>query len=180
MYLREIGLVATSFSGTVRFFDPFFFRPTFSTANEQRAPAYRTGITCFAISEKLSVLATGGAEGKLMIIDPYAHGIVKSTLGHPEAAILDVQIFEEQQQIISIAANRTVGVWDTRLEKIQFINDAAGAVSKAYTSACFDARSGTLFACGLRINVFRPAIDEDVEVGALQTQQLSKHVLQAR
>jgi hypothetical protein len=63
-------------------------------------------------------LATVGAEGLLMLIDPYAQGIIKSVKAHPDVEILQVYIYDEQQQILTVSADRSIGVWDTRLEKI--------------------------------------------------------------
>lgn len=95
-YIREIGLLASSFDGTVKFFDPFYLRLSFSTSNATRTEEFHTNITTFSISEKLSILATGGVEGKVMIIDPYAQGIVKAIKAHPDAEVLSVHIYEEQ------------------------------------------------------------------------------------
>jgi hypothetical protein len=34
-----------------------------------------TNITCFDISVKMGVMATGGVEGKIILIDPYARKV---------------------------------------------------------------------------------------------------------
>ena len=53
-------------------------------------------MTCFDISSKLGLMATGGAEGRIILIDPYALGIVDGVDAHT-CEILDVYIFDQQQ-----------------------------------------------------------------------------------
>lgn len=63
-------------------------------------------------------MAVGGAEGKLILIDPYAFGIINSTQAH-QCEVLALYIYDEQQQIITIGQDRTISVWDAyRLERI--------------------------------------------------------------
>lgn len=40
-------------------------------------------------------MATGGAEGRLILIDPYAQGIIKKVEAH-SSEILQLYIFDEQ------------------------------------------------------------------------------------
>ena len=68
-------------------------------------------------------MATGGAEGKLILIDPYAQGILNHVEAHT-CEILNLYIFTDQQQIISVARDRSIGLWNaSRLEKIEIIKD---------------------------------------------------------
>lgn len=71
-YVRDIGLIATSFNGTLKFFDAFEFQEQWCSSNSVRKKDEHTNITVFDISAKLGLMATGGAEGKLILIDPYA------------------------------------------------------------------------------------------------------------
>lgn len=71
-YVRDIGLIATSFNGTLKFFDAFEFQEQWCSGNADRKKDEHTNITVFDISVKLGLMATGGAEGKLILIDPYA------------------------------------------------------------------------------------------------------------
>lgn len=98
-YVRDIGLIASAFNGTIKFFDPFDFSQQFQSGNDDhdRNEEYHTNITHFDISEKLSLLATGGAEGKLLLIDPYAQGVIKCVKAHHDSEILQVYIYDEQQ-----------------------------------------------------------------------------------
>ena len=64
-------------------------------------------------------MATVGGEGRLLLIDPYALGIINATDAHPGVEILQVYIYSSQQQVITVAADRTICLWDAyRLEKI--------------------------------------------------------------
>ena len=94
-YVRDIGLIASVFSGTVKFFDSFSFTEQWCTSNRLRSDNEHTNITSFDISTKLGVMATGGAEGRLILIDPYALGIIKSVQAH-QCEILRLYVFEEQ------------------------------------------------------------------------------------
>jgi len=51
-------------------------------------------MTTFDISAKLGLMATGGAEGRIILIDPYALGIVEGVEAHG-CEILNVYIFDE-------------------------------------------------------------------------------------
>jgi len=42
-------------------------------------------------------MATGGAEGKLVLIDPYALGVINAVEAHKNQEILHVFIYNEQQ-----------------------------------------------------------------------------------
>ena len=75
-YVKDIGLIATAFNGTVKFFDPFKFHQTWKTENKTRKSTEHTSISTFDISSALGVMATGGSEGNMLLIDPYALGIV--------------------------------------------------------------------------------------------------------
>lgn len=46
------------------------------TSNKTRKIVYHTSIITFDVSTTLGLMATGGAEGKLLLIDPYALGVV--------------------------------------------------------------------------------------------------------
>mmetsp|Transcript_33488 Transcript_33488/g.32550 ORF Transcript_33488/g.32550 Transcript_33488/m.32550 type:complete len:164 (+) Transcript_33488:889-1380(+) len=144
-YLRDIGLVVTSLNGTVKIFDGFDFKEQWKTSNKSRKLIHHTNITTFDISMSLGLMATGGAEGKLMLIDPYAFGIINSVVAHSSPSsnqscdILRVMFFEESQQIFTIAADRSIAVWDAfRLEKIQYLRDNLNTHTPKFTSAGFD------------------------------------------
>lgn len=63
-------------------------------------------------------MATGGVEGKLMLVDPYAFGIINTVTAH-NAEIINLYMYHEQQQIFTVAADRSIAVWDAfRLEKV--------------------------------------------------------------
>ena len=93
-YVRDIGLIATSFNGTLKFFDAFEFQEQWCSSNASRKKDEHTNITVFDISVKLGLMAIGGAEGKLILIDPYAQGIMNRVDAHG-CEILQLYIFDE-------------------------------------------------------------------------------------
>jgi len=117
-YVRDIGLIATALNGTVKIFDAFSFKELWSTSNKTRKSAFHLNITCMDISIPLGLLVVGGAEGQIMLVDPYAFGVINGTKAHAQE-VLSVQFFDEQQQIITIGVDRTLCLWDAyRLEKL--------------------------------------------------------------
>lgn len=84
-YMRDIGLIVTAFNGTVKIFDGFDFKEVWKTTNKSRKLIHHTNIITFDVSTPLGLMATGGAEGKLVLIDPYALGIINSVQAHNSA-----------------------------------------------------------------------------------------------
>ena len=41
-------------------------------------------------------MATGGAEGRILLIDPYAFGLINQTMAHKRKEVLDLHIYEDQ------------------------------------------------------------------------------------
>jgi hypothetical protein len=48
-------------------------------------------------------MAVVGVEGRMLLIDPYAQGIINQTDAHPGIEIIRVFIYTSQQQIITVA-----------------------------------------------------------------------------
>jgi hypothetical protein len=64
-------------------------------------------------------MVTGGDMGRMLLVDPYAYGVLNYVEAHNNIPIIKLFIYEDQQQIISVARDRTIIVWDCfRLEKI--------------------------------------------------------------
>ena len=125
-------------------------------------------------------MATVGYEGRLLLVDPYALGIINATDAHQNTEILSVFIYSQQQQIITVAVDRSICLWDAfRLERIQVIKDNGGHVSK-YTSAQFDPKSGLLYTGCQQLNVWKATVDSKVEINALQVQTLSRTIMKER
>jgi hypothetical protein len=74
-YIRDIGLVVSTFNGTIKFFEAISFSEKWVNSNKHRNMEQHTNITCFDISVKMGVMATGGVEGKIILIDPYARKV---------------------------------------------------------------------------------------------------------
>lgn len=92
-------------------------------------------------------MVTGGAEGLMLAIDPHALGVTNQAVAHKDKDILNVFIFDEQQQIISVCEDRSVCLWDAfRLVKLQQIKDQDEDIHiPKFSSASFDKQDGTLY-----------------------------------
>jgi hypothetical protein len=95
-YVRDIGLIATSLSGMIKLFDGFDFKEVWRSSNKTRKQVYHSQFTCFDVSVKLGIMATGGTEGNLILFDPYAFGVIGGVQAHP-CEILQLFIYDDQQ-----------------------------------------------------------------------------------
>ena len=94
--MRDIGLIVTSLNGTVKLFDSFDFKETWRSSNKSRKQIHHTQMVCFEVSVKLGIMATGGTEGKLMLFDPYAYGVIGGVSAH-NCEIVNLFIYDNQQ-----------------------------------------------------------------------------------
>ena len=75
----------------------------------------------------------------MVLIDPYAMGIINQTDALLNTEILQVFLYTIQQQIIVIAVDRTILVFDAyRLDKLQTMKDVGITNLTKYTSVTFD------------------------------------------
>jgi hypothetical protein len=81
-YYKDIGLIGTTFKGTLKIFDAFSFQQIWKNTNKARDEQHRTNIVTFDVSSSLGLMATGGAEGRLILVDPYALGIINGVIAH--------------------------------------------------------------------------------------------------
>lgn len=71
-YVKDIGLIVSTFDGQIKVFDAFTFYQTWKNTNKQRSPAQHTTISSFDVSPSLGLMAVVGVEGRMLLIDPYA------------------------------------------------------------------------------------------------------------
>ena len=57
-------------------------------------------------------MVTGGAEGRLIEIDMFAFGLITFTTGHKNVEVIDIYIYDEQKQVISVSEDRTICLYD--------------------------------------------------------------------
>ena len=74
-YIKDIGLIATAFNGTIKFFDSYNFHQIWKNSNKDRSENQHTSIGTFDVSSPLGIMITGGAEGLMLAIDPHALGV---------------------------------------------------------------------------------------------------------
>lgn len=107
-YVKDIGLIVTTFDGQIKIFDAFNFFLVWRNSNKQRNPQQHTTISSFDVSPTLGLLATAGVEGRIVLFDPYAFGIINQTDATPNIEIIKLFIYSSQQQIISVSIDRTI------------------------------------------------------------------------
>ena len=160
-YVKDIGLIVTAFNGTIKFFDAFNFYQIWKNDNKSRSDNQHTSIGTFDVSSSLGVMVTGGAEGLMLAIDPHALGVTNQAEAHKGKDILNVFIYDEEQQIISICEDRTVCLWDAfRLEKLQMIKDISDAnhIPK-FSSGAFDNQDGILYVGDQMLQIWKCSVD---------------------
>ncbi len=75
----------------------------------------------------------------MVLIDPYAMGIINQTDALLNTEILQVFLYTSQQQIIVVAVDRTILVFDAyRLDKLQTMKDVGITNLTKFTSVTFD------------------------------------------
>ena len=159
-------MLCAALDGTVKFCNAVNFEEEWKQTNEQRKAKNHICITTMDFSEKMGLLALGGAEGMLMLLDPLALGIMGCSRAHTEE-IIGVYFYAEQLQIITVAIDRTICIWDAnRLEVIQSFKDKILKCLK-FTSTCFDTKRGILFTGCQMVKLWRAEVDPDLEVKAL-------------
>ncbi len=94
-YVREIGLIVTALNGQFKIFDGFDFKEVWKSSNKSRKQIFHTSIITFDVSTKIGLMALGGAEGKLILVDPYAFGIINAVQAH-NCEIISLYIYDEQ------------------------------------------------------------------------------------
>lgn len=173
-YQKDIGLIGTTFKGTLKIFDAFNFQPIWKNSNKQRDENHRTNIVTFDVSSQLGLMATGGAEGRLVLVDPYALGIINGVVAHHNREIIAVYCYSEQQQIITIGEDRTICLWDAyRLDRIQLIRDYSTNHVPKFTSSSFDRTKGNLYVGCQQISIYKAVVDSNMEIENLQVQTLT-------
>lgn len=95
--MRDIGLIGCSLNGTVKIFDGFdFAKELWRSSNKSRKQKFHTQITCFDVTVQLGMMATGGTDGRVIVYDPYAFGIIGAMQAHPGFEVLTISFYNEQ------------------------------------------------------------------------------------
>ena len=80
-----------------------------------------------------------------------------------------------------MSEDRTITILNAfNLEKIQIVKDVGTLHSVRYTASAFDTTEGRLWCTCQRMTEWEFGIDDEVEIKALQTSTLMKHMLQQR
>jgi hypothetical protein len=102
-YHKDIGLILTTFPGVLKVYDAFDFQQLWVTSNETRKEGEHVTISTMDVSPKLGVLVTAGDAGRLLLLDPFAQGVLACRGTPGKVPILNVYIHESQQQVIAVS-----------------------------------------------------------------------------
>jgi hypothetical protein len=102
IYDIDLGLIVGNFFGLISIFEPMEFALSWQSTTEQRQqqiPSMRKleTITICALdySKRTKLIATGGVEGRLVLIDPGAKIVTNHVKAHSKN-ILDVYFYDSQ------------------------------------------------------------------------------------
>ena len=121
-------------------------------------------------SELNGLLAWGGTEGNIIIIDWAALKVVNSTNNH-SSEILQIYFYDDQHQLISIAKNGVIFIWDVhKMEVLQTFKDENGI-----RSAVLDYQNkGVLHTISQYVKQWSSKVEPEIELKVLQVKTLTK------
>lgn len=177
-YARDVGLIVCALNdekakGVLNFFDSVDFKKMGNYEDDiisTNQDKFRINISCMDHSEMNGLIALGGTEGNIVIIDCAALKVVNSAHSH-SVEILQIYFYDEQHQIISVGKNGVILIWDTHeLKVLQTFKDGHGL-----RFSMFDCRKkGTLYTTSQYIKEYVSKVDPEIELKALQVKTLSK------
>ena len=177
-YARDVGLIVWALNdfksnGILNFFDSVDFETTWSYEDQiihKNQDKFRINITAMDYSEINGLLALGGTEGNIIIIDWAALKVINSTNNH-SSEIIQIFFFDDQHQLISIGKNGTILIWDVhKMEVLQTFKDENGI-----RYAMFDYFSkGVLFTVSQYVKQWSSKVDPEIELKVLQVNTLTK------
>ena len=95
------------------------YRCHWESRRKNRKDTEQTTITAMDYSKKHGIVAIGGVEGLIALVDPSAKVVTGSTKAHA-ADIIELFFYDEHVQILSVASDRVVMLWDAhKLECLQ-------------------------------------------------------------
>ena len=173
-YHQDVGLIVSSFKGTLHLYDSMEFKLLWETTNQTRKE--KTTISCFSYSKRAGLIAVGGVEGKLLLFDPSAKILTSWAQAHT-CEIMDLYFYDKQMQLVSVGVGHTLCLWDSlKLECIQTIKDQMPQ-ARFYSATCFAEKRGVLVTACVMIKVWKAKVDPEVEFEAIQRKAVTKNVL---
>lgn len=135
-YAKGVGLIVcalnheeTKAAGWLKCFDPVDFEQIWNYQDlirDDKPDKNRINITCMDHSEANGLIALGGTEGNIIIVDSAALKVINNTNTY-SSEILEIYFYDEQHQLISIGKNGAILIWDThKMEVLQSFKDDSG------------------------------------------------------
>jgi WD40 repeat protein len=177
-YAKDIGLIVCALNdekakGVLYFFDSVDFKKIGSYEDDIISTGqdkFRINISCMDHSETNGLIALGGTEGNMIMIDCAALKVVNSAHSH-SVEIIQIYFYDEQHQIISVGKNGVIHIWDVHEMKVlQTFKDGHNL-----RFSMFDCRkNGTLYTTSQFVKQYKSKVDPEIELKSLQIKILSK------
>ena len=176
-YASRVGLIVCGLNdklatGHLKWFDPVDFEESWNYKDlirDDKPDKHRINISCMDYSETNGLLALGGTEGNIIILDSAALKVINSTEAH-SSEILSLYFYDEQHQLISIAKNGAIVIWDThKMEVLQSFKDGSNVCWTV-----LDRKRGILHTASQYVKQWRAKVDPEIELKVMQVKALAK------
>jgi WD40 repeat protein len=151
----------------LNFFDSVDFRNKPHAANLSKD---RINITWMDYWDSKGLIALGGVEGNIVVVDCAAMKVVNSSHAH-SSEIIQIYFYSQEHQIISVAKNGTILVWD--MTEMNILQSFKGDYGLRFSM--FDPTGwGTLYTTTHLVKKYHAKVDPEIELKALQVRALAK------
>jgi WD40 repeat protein len=128
---------------------------------------HEKSINCIDYCEKHKLIASGGRDKEIFIWNPFLEKSLVTLRGH-NAPILKVAFNDKESQLITIASDRTMKIWDIRTNKCMQTIQQENLVSNGrqpvqqmlkqrrdfYSAAYYDQRNSTIVTASKYLNIW--------------------------
>jgi hypothetical protein len=113
LYIKEIGLIVTTYTGYMEIFENCDFRSIWSNKQEMSEHRGRgpMSLTLLDYSEQMDMIAFAGGQGKLGALDATSKKRIGVVQAHPDE-IVTIGFYDSQLQILTVSLTCQVAVWD--------------------------------------------------------------------
>lgn len=115
LYIRELGLVTTTYTGYMEIFENCDFRSIWSNKSEMSEGKGRgpMSLTLLDFSEEMDMIAFAGGQGKFGALDATSKKKIGVVQAHSDE-IVSIGFYDQQLQVITVSLTCQVGLWDAQ------------------------------------------------------------------